>query len=163
MRLSHPVLTVFQNRRYANRNVENIYPVSIVACFSNWLIIMIGDLSVHFTTHLVVVRWISIRSPLLAASKWIVTHTISQVKRKHINVSFSCSQQPSPNAIVSISVWDRIGQSPLHYAASCARVECCEILLDERLGLPTDQKDNNRHTPLMFAESSSYPGGSFIS
>uniref|UniRef100_A0A915B4I0 Inversin n=2 Tax=Parascaris univalens TaxID=6257 RepID=A0A915B4I0_PARUN len=53
---------------------------------------------------------------------------------------------------------DRIGQSPLHYAASCARVDCCEILLDERLGLPIDQKDNNRHTPLMCAAASSYPG-----
>lgn len=56
---------------------------------------------------------------------------------------------------------DRIGQSPLHYAASCARMECCEILLDERLGLPIDQKDNNRHTPLMCAAASSYPGGFF--
>ncbi|VDK18100.1 unnamed protein product [Anisakis simplex] len=53
---------------------------------------------------------------------------------------------------------DRMGQSPLHYAASCARLECCEILLAERLGLPIDQKDNARHTPLMCAAASTYAG-----
>lgn len=56
-------------------------------------------------------------------------------------------------------VIDDTGQSPLHYAASAAKLECCELLLDDRLGLPVDQKDRNGHTPLMCAAASCYPNG----
>ncbi|EFO17225.1 ankyrin repeat domain-containing protein 28, partial [Loa loa] len=52
---------------------------------------------------------------------------------------------------------DNFGRSPLHYAACTARLECCEVLLDEKLGLPVDQKDRNGHTPLMCAAASCYP------
>uniref|UniRef100_A0A1I8EC26 ANK_REP_REGION domain-containing protein n=1 Tax=Wuchereria bancrofti TaxID=6293 RepID=A0A1I8EC26_WUCBA len=52
---------------------------------------------------------------------------------------------------------DNVGRSPLHYAACTARLECCEVLLDEKLGLPMDQKDRNGHTPLMCAAASCYP------
>lgn len=54
---------------------------------------------------------------------------------------------------------DCIGQSPLHYAASYGHEECCEILLDDRLGLPIDQKDKFGHTPFMCAAASSSLGG----
>lgn len=56
-------------------------------------------------------------------------------------------------------VTDNSGRSPLHYAACSARLECCEVLVDERLGLPVDQKDRNGHTPLMCAAASYYPDG----
>nr|CRZ22920.1 BMA-MLT-4 [Brugia malayi] len=52
---------------------------------------------------------------------------------------------------------DNVGRSPLHYAACTARLECCEVLLDEKLGLPVDQKDRNGHTPLMCAAASCHP------
>lgn len=56
-------------------------------------------------------------------------------------------------------VQDETGQSPLHYAAGTGNIDCCELLLDEKLGLPIDQKDKNGHSPLMCAAASCYPGG----
>uniref|UniRef100_A0A0N5AQ99 ANK_REP_REGION domain-containing protein n=1 Tax=Syphacia muris TaxID=451379 RepID=A0A0N5AQ99_9BILA len=52
---------------------------------------------------------------------------------------------------------DECNRSSLHYAATCAQLNCCEVLLDSCLQLQADQRDDNNQTPFMCAAASIYP------